>query len=214
MDAPALEDRHPLLHPQQRLVGRRAAPAGTRPAAIARVRGEKLRKGGAGRTQAGASARPAPLGELRIAGGIRPRGFRRRRPGKGLLPHDLQRSCSSFVLFPAIGGQELIRATRRACVDRRAALASPPGMPRCRARCGRAPAATAPRRHDRCRSRPRGRSHGRARARRSARRSRPAATRRPGSAPAACRRAARKRRLVDVMARRSARTARGRWCWS
>ena len=61
-----------------------------------------------------------------------------------------------------------------------------------------APAATAPRRHGRCRSPPPGRSHGPARARRSARRCRPGATRRPASAPAACRRA-RERRRVDVV---------------
>ena len=79
-------------------------------------------------------------------------------------------------------------------------------------RFGRAPGATGRRPHDRCRSRPLGRSHGPVPALRSAPRYRPAATRRR----AWNRRlalAARKRRLVDVVARRSARKIRGRWCW-
>ena len=64
-----------------------------------------------------------------------------------------------------------------------------------------------------CRARPLCRPHDRARAPRAGRRSRPCATRRPGSAPAACRRSS--ERAGDRRhGPRSVHRIRGYWCWS
>lgn len=60
MDAPALEDRHPVLYPEERLIERELRQQKPCPAAIARMQAEQFRKGGAGRSrQMPWSARPA-----------------------------------------------------------------------------------------------------------------------------------------------------------
>ncbi len=110
MDPPALQDRHPVLDPQQGLVRAELRQQEPRPAAVARVRGEQLGQGGAGRNGQAAIVRPARWG----AGRFRPHGFRRRRPGKGLQPHNSQRSCSTFVLCLATQRREsMARLDRR-----------------------------------------------------------------------------------------------------
>src|SRR5215213_9703904 len=67
MHAAAFKDRHAVLDPQQRLVGVKLGKQETGPAAVARMRGEQLRQGGAGRNgQMPSSAQPA--GELNVFG--------------------------------------------------------------------------------------------------------------------------------------------------
>ena len=174
------------------------------PACVARAQPRTARTRWGWVARAGASAHPARWGAGR---GFRPHGFRRRRPGKGLPPHNSQRFCSTFVLCLATQGRESMarldrteirpcarpsRLWRAACDHPSAAtpagaLRSRPGTCGSRSRPGSAPAGEPRSPCDRCRSRPPCRAHGRGRARRAARRSRPAATRGQGSAPAACR---------------------------
>src|SRR4051812_6222624 len=63
MDSPALQDRHPLLHPQQGFAAFDLSEEKSRPSAVPRMRGEQLGEGRVGRRgQLPALAQPA--GEL------------------------------------------------------------------------------------------------------------------------------------------------------
>ena len=62
MDSPAFEDRHALLHPQQGFVGAELRQQEPCPAAIARVRGEQFATGWGWAARAAASVRPARWG--------------------------------------------------------------------------------------------------------------------------------------------------------
>src|SRR3954462_15925141 len=63
IDAPTLQDRHPVLHPQHRLARAELREQEPRPAAVTRVRGEQLGQGTDGRN--GRLPSPAqPAGEL------------------------------------------------------------------------------------------------------------------------------------------------------
>jgi hypothetical protein len=63
IDASAFDDRHAVLHPEQRLCAIRLRQQKPRPAGIARARGKQLRQGGAGRRRQ-APAFTQPAGEL------------------------------------------------------------------------------------------------------------------------------------------------------
>ena len=131
MDPPAFQDRHPLLHPQQRLVRVELREQEPRPAAVARMRGEQFGQGGAlaGIGEASARAKagrgsgerrtppPAALAPSPQSGeddwpARSARRQLRRRPGTSLLPHNSQRFCSAFVLVPRLGAG-VNGATRR-----------------------------------------------------------------------------------------------------
>ena len=122
MDPPAFEDRHPVLDPQQRLVGR-GWPAGTPPSRRHVDGGEQFGEGGClglrgvpvprrkqGSSRGSPSRAPGPAFAKNSAGPDARRRLRRR-PETSLLPHDSQRFCSTFVLCPATRRSESIPRT-------------------------------------------------------------------------------------------------------
>ena len=113
MDPPAFQDRHPLLHPQQRLAARRAGPAGSRPSRRRAGARRRVRTGSGAAARAEASARPTRLKQGRAGPAAEAQGRPRRRQGKALRHTTRQRFCSTFVLFPRVQGAGVNRATRR-----------------------------------------------------------------------------------------------------
>ena len=187
INPPRLEDRHPLLHPQQRLAARPTARAGTRPPPSRGWR--RTVRDSVGRRRRGQapalaqSARDRTLSSRPRGRTVRPPPATRDKPARHTT-HNVY--VLLFVLIPQVRGRSQWRNSLSAFANDRALAFGEefddlgdrlPSAARLRHRKAHVA---------RSRSRPPCRARRRSRAPRAPRRSRRAATRRPASAPAAC----------------------------